>query len=408
MSSLNQSTKIKLSINRYIEFTSVLMVFLQGFVITGLAPFDLKFYYFFLITNSILLLALGGIKIHKYIVFVLFLISLHGILAFTLYSIPIILFIKQIIGITITVVYFYNIFSRYRLERLFSIYLKLALITCVIGILFYPTGLLDGEPDRLDGLMSEPSKFVVVLIPALFYFIKKKKYLFAAILLLGFILAKSSLGIIAIILMILILVLRTKTLKYVGITLISIVVIFSILMKEEQFQERVDSTLENLNVFETKSFPHGVNISSYALLKNAYITFNNFKDHPLGTGLGSYGYQHDIYLKDLNLPEFIHILGLEDLNKDDANSMFLRITSDFGLFGLIAIFGFLWLGIYAKIRNYDSEKKAICLGMFIYFLIKFIRMGHYFPEEMYFFLFMFLYTLPKTKIKNSLKLDTGS
>ena len=245
--------------------------------------------------------------------------------------------------------------------------------------------------------MTEPSKFIVVSIPALFYFVKERKILRSAIVIISFLLAQSSLGYIAIIFVFLFLIFRKETIKYLGLTLIPLFFLFYFLKENELFQDRFNSTIENVKVFESKVFPRSINVSTFVLLKNAYISVNNALDHPLGTGIGSFGYQHDHYLKELTLPPFIEILGQEDLNKEDASSMLLRLMSDFGIFGIFIVLIFLIIGISAHFKEYDYEKKTICIGMFIYFLIKLIRMGHYFPEEMYFFLFLFLYNLPKIR-----------
>ncbi|MDN3664916.1 MULTISPECIES: hypothetical protein [Algibacter] len=398
---INTDFKIrtKFSIDSYLEFTSVLMVFMQGFVITGLPIIDLKLYYLFLITNSLMIYLKYGVKLNKYLFLFLGFALVHGFITYVLFGTPLIYLIKQFIGISFAAVYFNNVFIVYDINKLFKIYLKLTIIFCVIAIIFYPTGLLDKETNRMDGLMSEPSKFIIVNIPALYYFLKQKKYRNAFILFLGIILAKSSLGYIGVLIILLFLFLRKETLKYLGFTIIPFFIVIPFLQNNDHFQSRLNSTLENLEVFQTQTFSRQVNISTYALLKNGYVAVNNFGDYIIGTGLGSFGYRHDYYIKELNIPDFIYIIGMDDLNREDANSLFLRVLSDFGLFGLFFIIIFLFLGLKAHFTNYSSEKKAICTGFFIYFLLKLIRMGHYFPEEMFFFLFMFFFMLPKFKIK---------
>jgi len=398
---LQSKIRTKFSLVKYLEFTSVLMVFLQGFVLRNVFFIDLKLFYFFLILNSLLIFTTYGIQLHKYLLgFVVFIIF-HALIVNTLYNIPYNFFIKQTLGILLVAVYFYNVFVLCDKERMFKLYLNLTIVFCLIAILFYPTGLLDKEYNRLDGLMTEPSKFIIVNVPALYYFFKKKKIIQSSILLIGFIMAQSSIGFLAILIMLVCLFLRKSTLKYFGLAILPFLFLIPYLQTNENFQLRYDQTLENLDVFVTKSFDNNTNLSSFILLKSAYISINNFLDHPLGTGIGSFAYQHDVYIKDLSVPDYAEIYGTKNLNKEDANSMFLRILSDFGFIGLFAIGAFIFIGGYVLIKDYDSEKKTICIGVFIYFLLKLLRMGHYFPEEMFFFLFMFFFSLPKITLKLS-------
>lgn len=398
---LLKNIKTKFSVAKYIEFSSVLMIFLQGFSIKGLHVIDIKLFYFFLIINSLLLYTKYGFRLNKYIFLIFTFLSIHGIINYIIYDFPWGNLIKQIVGIFIVIVYYYNVIVLFDLKNLFNIYLKLAVIFCVIALIFYPTGILDKELERLDGLMSEPSKFIVVNIPALYYFLKKRKYLNAFVLLFGFFLAKSSSGYLAILIMFLFLSIRKSTIKYLGLTIIPIFIIALFLKNNEFYQDRLEALKENFEIFQTKTFKNDTNISSFVLLKSAYVSINNFKDHPLGTGIGSFSEQHDKYIKLLSMPRYTVVYDIENFNREDANSLFLRTLSDLGIFGLGFIILFLFLGFTTYFVNYDLEKKTIAIGVFIYFLIKLLRMGHYFPEEQYFFLFLFIFTLPKIKFNLS-------
>ena len=389
--------KAKLSLDRYLEYSSVLMVFMQGFVIMDLSIIDIKLFYFFLITNSLILILNNRIKLHVYLLALIAFFFIHGLITYTLYDTPYIYLIKQIFGISAVAVYYYNVFRLFNHKILLNIYLNLTIVFCIIALVFYPFGILDKEEFRMDGLMSEPSKFVIVNLPALFYFLKKNKYGHSLVLLLGLVFAQSSVGYIGVLLIMSILFLRKNTIKYLGFTVIPIVIFVYFLSKNELFQDRYVSTVENLRVLETGEFSHDTNLSTFALLKNAHITKNNFLDHPFGTGLGSFVHWHDKYIQDLKLPPYIHIIEFQDINSEDANSMLLRMTSDLGLFGLLIFLGFILLGIIAFFTNYDIEKKTIFFGMYIYFTLKFMRMGHYFNEEMYFFLYLLIFSAPKVR-----------
>jgi len=391
--------KKKISLQGYLEFTSVLAVFMQGMVTRDFV-IDLKLFYFILIINSAVLYSKYTIKLHKYLFLILFFLVVHSICTFFIYSNYWVFWVSQIIGISFMAIYYYNIFALFDLKRMFRIYLRLSIIFCILAIILFQFGLFLQNEERLDGLMTEPSIFIYVNIPALFYFLKSKKWIPALLLLVSFVLAQSSLGFIAIIIMLLFLIVTKGNIKYLGLSIIPLLIFFSYLKNNERFNDRFESIIENLKVYQTNKIAERVNVSSFVLLKNSYMAYKNFIDHPLGTGIGSFENQHDKYLEGLKMPKFIHILKLYELNRIDASSLFLRGMSDLGVFWLLFVILVCWLGFYANSINYNDEiKKNICISSFIYILIYLIRGGHYFPEEMYFFVFLFFFNLPKIKIK---------
>jgi len=385
----------KISFQEYIIFSSALAVFMQG-MYTRDFIIDLKLFYLVIGLNTFLLYVKYNLKIHKYMLFMLFFLIVHAVITNTAYTIPWILWIKQIIGISFVAIYYYNIFIFFDPKKLFNTYLKLSIFFCVLAIILFQFGFLLQSTKRLDGLMSEPSAYVYVNIPALYFFIKAKKWFPAILLFFSFILAQSSIGFITIILVFLFLIVRKNSIKYIGLTIIPLFILIPYVQNNKHFKSRYESIVENLKVYQTNKIGEAVNISSFVLLKSSYIAYKNFLNHPLGTGIGSFEHQHDIYIKRLDMPWFIHKLKAYELNKFDANSLFLRGLSDFGIFWLFFVLFVCWLGFYANSINYiDDIKKTICISAFIYILIYLIRGGHYFPEEMYFFVFMFVFNLPK-------------
>jgi|TARA_B110000977_G_C11087182_1_gene495115 hypothetical protein len=403
----NLKFKTKFSIDSYIEFSSVLALFLQGAYTQDYA-IDLKLFYFVIIINSILLYSKHNIKLHKYLFLSLLFVVMHAVLSYSICSISWVLWIKQVVGISFFAIYYYNVFSLFNIEKLFKIYLRLSVFFCILAIVLFQFDFLLQSSERLDGLMSEPSVYVYLNIPALFYFIKSKNWVPALLLLVSFVLAQSSIGFISIIVMLLFLIIRKSTIKYLGFSIIPLLILFFYVKNNEYFKPRFDSVIENLKVYETNKIREGVNISSFVLIKSSYIVYQNFIEHPLGTGIGSFEHQHDIYLKGLEMPKFIRILKIYELNKFDANSLFLRGLSDFGVFWIVFVFFICWLGFYANSIKYNNEtQKSICISAFIYILIYLIRGGHYFPEEMFFFVFMFFFNLPKFKfVKKQNTLNT--
>jgi hypothetical protein len=399
--------KRKISIQEYLEFSSILVLFIQG-IVTHRFVVDLKLFYFIILINSILLYSKHNAKLHKYLFLTLFFLVIHAVITYSINLIPWVGWIKQILGISFIAIYYYNFFTLFDIKRLFKIYLKLSIFFCILAIVFFKLGLFLFDSGRLNGLMSEPSAFIYVNIPALFYFIKSKKWIPALLLLVSFVLAQSSIGFIAIIVMFLFLIIRKSTIKYIGLSLIPLLILISYVSSNDRFMDRYDSVIENLKVYQTNKVAVGMNLSAFVLIKSSYITYQNFREHPLGTGIGSFEHQHDIYIEKLKMPKYMHTHKWYVLNKADANSLFLRGWAELGVFWLVFVFLICGLGFYANSIKYNNEnKKCICISGFIYILIYLIRGAHYFPEEMYFFVFMFFFNLPKFKfVKHQNTLNT--
>lgn len=394
---------MKININSYLVHSSVLIPFLEGLVIRDVLFIDLKFFYLVIAINFGILLS--KIKISKSFILFFCFLAFHGLLGITIFKFPISSLITQLIGILLTYTYFYQIIKLFDLKVLFNLYLKYAVFFTILSLLLFPFNILDVTPYRLDGVMTEPSNFILVNIPAFYYFLAKKKVPYIGLFLIAFLLSNSSTGFLAIFLMILFLILSIKSVKQIILIFSSSLIMILLLANNKYFNARLDSSTENFKAIKTDQFKDDTNVSAFVLLKSAIISFKNIKDHPFGTGLGSYQHIHDRYLKEIKLPRYAyHPKSItKDLNKTDANSLGLRIISDFGIFGVLALFSFFIYGIFSIVKSKNADLKYIQTGIFIYLIIKLLRMGHYFPEE--FFLFMLLFfsslkiTLKKPQIE---------
>ena len=72
-----------------------------------------------------------------------------------------------------------------------------------------------------------------------------------------------------------------------------------------------------------------------AFLSNAFITRQIVSQKPFGTGIGSYPYEYDKYYSLMSPPPYLIELKLSKINRTDANSLFLRMIADFGVFSLL-------------------------------------------------------------------------
>jgi hypothetical protein len=76
----------------------------------------------------------------------------------------------------------------------------------------------------------------------------------------------------------------------------------------------------------------------------------------------------------------------ENLNRDDGNSLFLRVAAELGMPGLLVLLGFLIVCSRVGGPPYQTIRNATLP----YFLIRFGRFGAYFSVELYFFVGLYL------------------
>lgn len=376
-------------INKYLKYSSILAVFSEALKFHYII--DIKFFYFIIIINTLILSIVTSIKINIYFLGLLFFLLVHGIFGVIIFSYPIQSLIAQLTGIIISGIYFYFLVKHLGAKSLYKTYVSFAYYLSIIGLIMFFSGITLWDASRLHSLVDEPSRFVILVLPAMYYFFKKKKYLKFSIILFALFLAQASTGYIGILLFLILPNLKIKVIKRLVYFLPIGIIFLWFLSKNESFQKRYNQTIDAVSVFDTKKFDNDVNISSYAFLSNAYVSFNNFKNVPLGTGLGSYKTAYDRYTVELKIPDYIIRLGLEDINSLDANSLFFRMLSDLGVFGLILILYFILLSF--KSFRFNSEEAIILQSLVIYFILKLLRQGHYFPEEFFFLIWVFIFSM---------------
>ncbi len=381
---------MKISLEKYLLNSSVFIIFSEGFFVNYII--DWKLMYFILLINYIILLKFYTIKFHKYFIYFIVFVLVHAVITYSILKIPPNYFISQILGITVTATYFYNIVKVLPSEKIKNTYLQFALYVAIIGYVFYFIGLnifaYFPQERRLMSVFKEPAHYVVVILPACYFFLKNKQYLKFAILFVSILLSKSSLGYVGIGFIFILPYLRLKRILYFIISIPFIVSAFLYTYNNvEQFQMRVDHSLENLTVLKNGKFDYRTNLSSYVLLSNLYIAKNNFLEHPLGSGIGSHHYMHtQKYSKLMRPPWYIVYLKHDKDNSFDANSLFTRLFSEFGVFGLILIIYIVFL-IFKSFKT----KNFFVQGVAIYFALKLLRDGTYFPPELFFFFWLFIF-----------------
>jgi len=411
---------MKLNIKNLINYLAIFTVFSSGFTFQGILPFaDLRINY--LIMAFVLLLCmpfLKGIYFNKTFLF------LFGIIiVFSLYNVYIGedtlgFLMKQVVGISLNAFIFYLLFkiNNYDVKKLFKVYLNIAVFVGTIGLiqeLSYSLGFKVGYdfsyiiPSwsvslsqtgflRVNSIMPEPADFCYAMVPAFFVSItsfsrnniKLIRRWKGLIIILSVFSSFSSVGYIGIIFSLALLFYNYGKIRHLIVGAILVfMLIFCLYSTVGDFKMRVD---DSFNVITGKTCLETTNLSTFALFSNALIAYSSFKDNPVfGSGLGSHEISYYRYIKkviDVNKTSMLLI------NMKDANSLFLRLLSETGLFGLLVVFYFIFKFHLLRKNDKNGYLWIISNAILAVFLIRLIRCGHYFINGFFFFFWLYYFT----------------
>jgi len=331
------------------------------------------------------------------------------------------LFFKIFTGFFLSVLFYHYVIQlfEYDVKKLFLYYLKGSLVVSYLGLfqvfsyfvgfgpgynygwIFNKWSVAQGGLGiRMNSVFSEPSYFAAVIAPAFFVcvynlsvrepiFITKRQSLVIGI---AYLLTFSSLGIIGIFFAILMLLLNFGLLKYAIVFVPMFYFTFKYAYNEvPDFRARFDGTID---IFSTEDYRnYDIHGSSFVLYNNYHVALENFKRNPLfGTGLGS----HPIAFDKYSLTNLQGVLKIE-FNKADANSMFLRLMSETGLYGTLFMILLLFRCWVFRQRTTDREIWVMSNGIALIILLFLARQGHYFLNGFPFFLWLYYYTWRKNK-----------
>ena len=331
-------------------------------------------------------------------------------------------FFKIFIGFFASVIFYNYIFQLYKfdLKYLFKLYMKGAFWVSVIGIfqvisfligfspgynfswIFNKWGLtIGGLGIRMNSVFSEPAYFAAIVAPAFYVavysIIKKKKELFLPkkkllVIFVAYFLTFSTLGYMGIFLTVILLLINLGFFKYA--ILVGPLLYFgynAAYNNIEDFKDRIDGINE---VFGEGNFTtYDVHGSSFVLGNNYHIATENFKRNWLfGTGLGS----HETAYNKYSLTNIQGVIQI-NFNKKDANSMFLRLMSETGLYGTIFIIVFLIRCFVIKSKSADDEMWLISNAAVMVIILYLARQGHYFLNGFPFFLWLYYFTWKQNK-----------
>lgn len=381
---------MKINLKQYLLYSSVFAIFTEAFFFNFII--DWKLLYLIIFVNYILILKIKKITFHKYFVALLCFFFIHGVISYTIIGIPYNFMISQILGIAVVGTYYYNLVSIYKPLDIIKVYCKMAFWVALIGYPLYFLGIHVGNEGELRfySFFKEPAHYAIVVLPACYYYFKQKQYIRFLVIFSTIILSSSSLGYVGCALLFLLPNLTFKRIGYfIAVTPILIISFIYLYQNYEFFRLRTEETYKSLKVVKTGKFAEYTNLSTYVLISNAYIAKKNVIDHPLGSGIGSHHFMHTKrYLKEMRPPPYLVSQRKQKDNSFDANSLFTRICSEFGILGFLGIIFLLFF----LAKCYQHNELYFAQGVVIYFLLKLFRDGTYFPPELFFFIWIFYFS----------------
>ena len=211
------------------------------------------------------------------------------------------------------------------------------------------------------------------------------------VVLTALVLSKSSTGYIGVLFTILIIGINLRRITYLLLFfIVGILSVVGLYNSVDEFKNRVDTTLGL--VIDKRFTIDNVNTSSFVLLNNAHVAFENFKEYPIfGTGLGSHPLAYEKY--SYTRTGLVNFQGTDN-NSSDGNSMFVRLMSETGLVGLLFIFLIL---IKCFVGNIGTENHSwiISGALLVLIALNLFRQGNYFLNGFPFFVWLYFFNKVK-------------
>lgn len=389
-------------------------------------------YVFMILILVILLVKLKKIFYNKYYIVILMVLIGFSIINVFLSVNSFSSLMKQLVGIGLSSTVFYCVIvaNGRDIIRLFKIYLNIAFFVGLIGIIQQISFVIGFQPGydfsyfmppywqyvtsgdglllRINSITLEPSGFCMVMLPAFFVAIttlipvrEKTIRMYsvwqAAIVASSVLLSFSSIGYIGVFSSVLLIVANNaRKKKYFALNIIiifvSIIVAGYILNNIEDVKSRAISIYD----FSTGAKQMGeTNQSAIILFSNGYIALKSFIRNPLfGSGLGSHELSYYAYIEEVlginkNSPDMIYKVFR---NVSDANSLFLRLMSETGLVGLLIVLAFMVKYYLPKTNDQSGCLWIISNAILTVFIMRLIRVGHYFDSGFFFFLWIYYFS----------------
>ena len=411
------------------HFWIVLFIYISIFINSYVffkEPFE--FYIGYLIYLFLLPGFIFRYSINRALFFIFLVLFINGIINILIGNDTSAQFFKVFLGLFLSYTFYYYVFNEinFEIEHVFQWYLKGCFFVAILGLFQFVSfqigfkagytffGILNkwGVSGgglfgiRINSVFSEPTHLACVLAPAFFvslynlfnrenYYLSKWQGLSIIVV---YILSFSGLGQAGIFLTFLFLAISFGLVRYIIILIPVTIFTFNILYNNvKDFRLRLDGLV---SLFSGEKFVRGeTHGSSFILYNNYTVALKNFQTNPLfGTGIGS----HPVAFEKYSLAKDFTTFGF-NFNGQDANSMFLRLMSETGLFGL-SIFFIILVKCYVK-RDKDhlTYHWLISNGVLVMILLNLFRQGHYFLNGFPFFVLLYYYNAVDYKESSALE-----
>jgi hypothetical protein len=318
-------------------------------------------------------------------------------------------FIKVFGSLVIPYVYYWYLWQYFgeNVIRAFRIYLKGALIVSGIGLMLFVDSLISlgiyelvnsiittpripaSFGIRISSTLGEPTYFANTIAPAGFFALmslffrnsdlsgllekhglslnKRQSILILSALVLTY----STMAYVGILIAVVLHLLIKRRVRALLITPVIVFGLYSVAIYIPEINERIEGLKNTEEISEGKV--HG---SSAVLFNHAVITWENFRRNPVfGTGLGS----HVAATEKYSILGGTGLYAYELQNAKDASSMFLRIASELGLFGILLVLFFL-VSHYFIVHKEDLDGlvlKMISAAFLVTILLQLFRQGNF-------------------------------
>lgn len=344
-------------------------------------------------------------------------------------------FLKIFINILISALFFYYVFLYYDkdIKYVFGLYMNISIWVCVLGLFqlfsywigfkygynfklygLNKWGVIEGGLGlRINSIFSEPSYFGASISPAFFVAIInllfRKQYFVntfsSVIIVITYLLTFSTVAFLGVFVALILILLNFGLVRYIIFAIPLAIIIFNFMYNNaEEFKVRVDG-LKALYVdelLEKEGLQKGehnplklqkllkkIHGSSFVQYNNYVVATRNFMANPLfGTGLGS----HKFAFEKHNL--LYRLGGIYKFNTADANSMFLRLISETGLFGLVFIILFMFRFFIKIPEGLDDENLywLISNAALTIIILQLARQGNYTYNGFFFYMWLYYFT----------------
>jgi hypothetical protein len=352
-----------------------------------------------LVNLALMLLLVNFTHIQRWILWFIFYLAASGFIGIVNGTDTAPLFIKELLGISISVIYFYFFFKLIGndFEQAFTAYARIAFWFAVIALpIWLGNCIYFHSFVRLQGLTSEPTAFCGLILPSYYwytyhYFTNRRHGVGVAVFTLAIILSGSSNGFLCVGFGAMLLL--SKRMKHLIVFPIAVGGIFGLAYTASpDVQLRVNDTFLAAATQDVS----GSNLSTYALMSNLFVAQQVLKESPvIGNGLGSHSKSHSRFIRDIPGVESFIETGTGDLNAPDAASLAIRILSELGILGFSAVLIFLFCFYVGG----SGPHSAICNAILVSVFLKLLRSGHYFPPDQFFLVFIYILNYRKHKLE---------